>query len=204
MSNSLDDGHIRHEFRSILNILIHFSFSLTQLVTVLVILGLLIASTVTQTCAYHFGIGFWSFPFLLISPLSIWLVIWRRSSISCLIAILIHFCSTLFATAIIIISFLVLIDQIGFVCSTSSLNSSYIILNSSLIGIAGLFKLFNYGEVILLYILFRNNDQTSTIFIKEYYERDHSFVSDSKNINVWRSWSAVTGETQSNSDIFFA
>ncbi|CAF3680630.1 unnamed protein product [Rotaria sp. Silwood1] len=101
-------------------------------------------------------------------------------------------------------SFLVLIDQIGFVCSTSSLNSSYIILNSSLIGIAGLFKLFNYGEVILLYILFRNNDQTSTIFIKEYYERDHSFVSDSKNINVWRSWSAVTGETQSNSDIFFA
>ncbi|CAF3903943.1 unnamed protein product, partial [Rotaria sp. Silwood1] len=129
---------------------------------------------------------------------------WRRSSISCLIAILIHFCSTLFATAIIIISFLVLIDQIGFVCSTSSLNSSYIILNSSLIGIAGLFKLFNYGEVILLYILFRNNDQTSTIFIKEYYERDHSFVSDSKNINVWRSWSAVTGETQSNSDIFFA
>ncbi|CAF5114168.1 unnamed protein product [Rotaria sp. Silwood1] len=86
----------------------HFSFSLTQLVTVLVILGLLIASTVTQTCAYHFGIGFWSFPFLLISPLSIWLVIWRRSSISCLIAILIHFCSTLFATAIIIISFLVL------------------------------------------------------------------------------------------------
>ncbi|CAF4542747.1 unnamed protein product, partial [Rotaria sp. Silwood2] len=164
MSNSLDDGHIRHEFRSILNILIHFSFSLTQLVTVLAILGLLIALIVTQTCAYRFGIGFWSFPFLLISPLSIWLVIWRRSSISCLI-----------------------IDQIGFVCSTSSLNSSYVILNSSFIGIAGLFKLFNYGEVILLYILFRNNDQTSTIFIEEYYERDHSFISDAKNINVWRS-----------------
>jgi len=43
-----------------------------------------------------------------------------------------------------------------------------------------------FNRVILIYILFRNNDQTSTIFIGEYYERDHSFVSVAKTINVWR------------------
>jgi hypothetical protein len=204
MRTNSDDGHIRDKFRSVLNILIHFSFSLTQLVTTFAILGLQIALTITQTCAFRFGIGFWSFPFLLISPLSIWLVLWRRNSIACFIAILIHFCSTLFATAIIIVSFLVLIGQIGFVCSTSSLNSSYIILNSSLIGVAGLFKLFNYIEVVLLYTLIRNNDQSSTIFIEEYYENNQPFVSDIKNVNVWRSWSAVTSETQSSTDVFFA
>ncbi len=204
MNDNLEDDHIRHKFRSVLNVLIHFSFSLTQLVIIVGILGLQIALTVTQTCSYRFGIGFWSFPFLLISPVSIWLVMWRRNSISCLIAILIHFCSTLFATAIIIVSFLILIGQIGFICSTSSLNSYYIILNSSLIGIAILFKLFSYGEIILLYILIRDNNQTSTIFIEEYSEKDQPFVSDTTNINIWRSWSAVTSETHSNSEIFFA
>jgi hypothetical protein len=204
MHNNLFDDPVRYKFRSILNILIHFSFSLTELVIVLAILGLQIALTITQTCAFSFGIGFWSFPFLLISPLSIWLVIWRRNSLSCFIAILMHLCSTLFATAIIIVSFLVLIGQIGFICSTSSLNSYYIVLNSSLIGITGIFKLFNYSEILLLYMIIRNNDQPSTIFIEDYYEKDYPFVSDTINVDVWRSWSAVTSETQSNLDVFFA
>jgi hypothetical protein len=204
MQKHLFDDFIHHEFRSILNILIHFSFSLTELVCVFGILGLQIALTVTQTCAFSVGIGFWSFPFLFISPLSIWLVIWRRSSISCFIAILIHFCSTLFATAIIIISFLVLINQIGFICSISSLNSSSIPLNSLLISLAVLFKLLNYGEILLLYMIIRNNNQSSKIFTEEYYQRDCPFVSETINVNVWRSWSAVTSETQSNSDLFFA
>jgi hypothetical protein len=205
MQNNLFDDHVRHEFRSILNVLIHFSFSLTELVSVLAILGLQIALTITQTCPFRFGIGFWSFPFLLISPLSIWLVLWRRSSYTCCFAILIHFCSTLFATAIIIVSFLVLIGQSGFICSTSSWNSSYIVLNSLLIGIAGLLKCFSYGEMILLYMLIRNNgQQSSRIFIEEYDERTDPFASDTLNVNVWRSWSVVTSETQSNSDIFFA
>lgn len=196
MKNNLVDGHIRHEFRSILNILIHFSFSLTELVSVLAILGLQVTLITTETCPYHIGIGLWSFPFLLISPLSIWLVIWRRSSLACLIAIVIHFCSTLFATAIIIVSFLVLIGQMEFTCSTYSLNSFYIILNSSLIGIAAFFKVFTYGEIILLYLLFRNNDETSTIFIQEYHEKDYPFLSDTINVNVWRSWSAISSEEQ--------
>jgi hypothetical protein len=198
------DDPIRHKFRSILNILIHFSLSLSELMSVLAILGLQIVLTITQTCAFHFGIGFWSFPFLLISPLSIWLVIWRRNLMACFIAILIHFCSTLFATAIIIVSFLVLIGQIGFICSTSSLTSSYIILNSALIGIAGVFKLLSYSEVILLYQLIRNNDQTSPIFIEEYDEKDYPSESEPVHVNIWRSWSAVVSETRSNSDIFFA
>ncbi|CAF3120559.1 unnamed protein product [Rotaria sp. Silwood2] len=139
MQNSLVDCHIRHEFRSILNILIHFSFSLTELVSVLAILGLQIALTVTQTCAYQFGIDFWLFPFLIISPLSVWLVIWRRNLATCLIAIVIHFSSTLFATAVIILSFLVLIGPIGFTCFISSLNVTYIALNSSLIGMSVFF-----------------------------------------------------------------
>ncbi|CAF0821010.1 unnamed protein product [Rotaria sordida] len=203
MQNSLVDGHIRHEFQSVLNILIHFSFSLTQLVSVLAILGLQIALTITQTCAYHFGIGFWTFPFLIISPLSIWLVIWRRSSMTCFIAIVIHFCSTLFATAIIILSFLVLIGQIGFTCSISSLNTSYVILNSSLIGMSSFFKLFNYGELILLYMLIRSHDKISTIYIDEFVQRDYSFIPDSIYVNAWRSWSEVNNEIRSNSDVFF-
>ncbi|CAF2203983.1 unnamed protein product [Rotaria magnacalcarata] len=204
MRHGLVDDHIQYEFQSILNVLTHFSVSLTQLVSVLIILGLQIALTVTQTCEYRFGIGFWSFPFLIISPLSIWLVIWRRTSMACLIAIFIHFCSTLFATAIIIVSFLVLIGPMGFTCSKSSLNESYVILNSALIGISGFFKLFNYGELILLYMIIRNNDRISARYMNEFFERDPSVVPDPANINVWRSWSAVSSETRSNSDVFFA
>ncbi|CAF3692860.1 unnamed protein product [Rotaria sp. Silwood1] len=203
MHNSLVDGHIRHEFRSILNILIHFSLSLTQLVSVLAILGLQIALTVTQTCAYQFAIGFWSFPFLIMSPISIWLVIWRRNLVTCLSAIVVHFCSTLFATAIIIFSFLVLIGQIGFTCSTSSLNTTYVVLNSSLIGMSGFFKLFNYGELILLYMLIRNHDKISTTSMNEFFQRDHSFMPDRTYVNAWRSWAEVNSETRSNSDVFF-
>jgi hypothetical protein len=204
MQNNGFEDHVRDEFRSILNVLIHFSLSLTELVCVLAILGLQISLTIAQSCAFRFGIGFWSFPFLLISPISIWLVMWRQNSMACFIAILIHFCSTLFATAIIIVSFLVLIGQIGFLCSTSSLNSSYIAFNSALIGVAGLFKFFSYSEVILLYSLIRSNDQASTIFIEEYDEKSDPFESKMVDAKIWRSWSAVTGKTQSNPDIFFA
>ena len=70
------DDHIRNEFRSMLNVLIHFSMSLTELLSILVLLGLQIALTVTQTCAFRIGIVFWSFPFLFLSPLSLWLVLW--------------------------------------------------------------------------------------------------------------------------------
>lgn len=200
MYDNYSDDYIRREFRSVLNILTHFSFSLTELISILAILALQIVLSVTQTCAYRFAIGFWSFPFLLLSPLSIWFVLWRRHSSACVIAILMHFCSTLFATAIIIVSFLVLIGQIGGICSTSSYNSTYTIFNGAMIGIAAFFKLFTYGEIVLLYLLIRNNHQSSTIFIEDYYERDCSAPSE----NIWRSWSAVQSDTLSDPEIFFA
>ncbi|CAF0902047.1 unnamed protein product [Adineta ricciae] len=192
---------VQYHFHSILNVLIHFSFSLTQLISILAILGIQIALTITQTCPYQFGIGFWSFPFLLMSPLSIWFVLWRRNSIACFIAILLQFCSTLFATAILIVSFLVLINRTSFICSLSSLNSFYIILNGSLIGIVLLFKLFSYGEVLLLYFVLRNMDDSSSIFFQDNYENNEP---NCIHVNVWRSWSAVIDENQRNSEIFFA
>lgn len=204
MENNVFDGHVRNEFRSILTILLHFSMSLTELVSILALLGLQIALTVTQTCAFRLGIGFWSFPFLLLSPLSIWFVLWRRNVTSCVIAILIHFCSTLFATAILLVSFLVLIGQIGFLCSTSSFNSSYIALNSALIGIATLLKLFHYTEIILLYLLIKNKNQPSTIFIEECHGKDDLFGSEIAPVNIWRSWSTIPSETHSYFDVFFA
>lgn len=195
------DDYIRNEFRSILNILIHFSMSLIELLSILALLGLQIALTVTQTCAFRIWIVFWSFPFLLLSPISLWLVLWRRSTTSCLLAISIQFCSTLFATGIIIVSFLVLIGQMGFVCSTSSST----MLNSALIGIAGLLKLFNYIEILLLYWLIKNPNQSSTIFMEEYHDgNDELFTSKMNQVNVWHSWSTIPSETYSYSDIFFA
>lgn len=143
-------------------------------------------------------------PFLLLSPLSIWFVLWRRNVTSCVIAILIHFCSTLFATAILLVSFLVLIGQIGFLCSTSSFNSSYIALNSALIGIATLLKLFHYTEIILLYLLIKNKNQPSTIFIEECHGKDDLFGSEIAPVNIWRSWSTIPSETHSYFDVFFA
>lgn len=58
MQNSLIDNFIRYEFRSILKLFTHFSISLIQLLSVLTILALQIALIITQTCAYHIGIGF--------------------------------------------------------------------------------------------------------------------------------------------------
>jgi hypothetical protein len=77
-------------------------------------------------------------------------------------------------------------------------------LNSALIGVAGLFKLFSYIEVVLLYGLIRNKDQTSTIFIEEYDEKEYPYEPKAISVNIWRSWSAVASDSQSSSDIFFA
>jgi hypothetical protein len=201
MRNSLIDNRIRYEFRSVPKLLIHFSFSLAQLISVFAILGLQIALSITQTCVYHIGIGFWSIPFLLIAPVSIWIVIWRRSSIACFIAILTHLIATLFGTSIILISFLVLINEIE--CSTSSLNLYNVPLNSSFIGIAGVFKIFNYCEIILLCKILRNTSQLPTIFVKDVYERDYPVILNPLHINNWRTWSIVTNDTRSDlSDLF--
>jgi hypothetical protein len=201
MRNSWIDYRIRYKFRSIVKLFIHFIISLIQLISVLAILGLQIMLTITQTCAYHISTGFWSIPFLLLSPIGIWIVIWRRTSFACFIAIVTHLIATLFATSIIIISFLTLIGQIE--CSTSSLNVYYIILNSSFIGIAGLFKIFNYCEIILLCRLKRNTDQIPTIFIKDLYKADSPLYQYPSHINTCHSRSTLSSEAYSDVDSIF-
>lgn len=205
------DGHVRRHFRSVLNVLIHFSFSLTQLVGILAILGLQIALTLTQTCPHGLHMGYWSFPFLLLSPLSIWLVMWRRSADVCLLAMLLHFCSTLFATAIIVMCVLVLTGHLNVLCANTTPGSFHVIFNSAMIGASLFFKLFNYTEVFLLYLLARSADDddddddgnASTLF-------ENSFVKDGSadpnviNVNIWRSWSTVLDDKRRTMDTFFA
>lgn len=201
MRNILIDNRIRYKFRSMIRLLTHFSISLIQLISAVTILALQITLIITQTCAYHIGVGFWSISFLLIAPISIWVVLWRRNSIACFIAIITQVISTLFATSIIIISFLTLIGQIE--CSTSSSNIYSISLNSSFIGIVGLFKILNYCEILLLYRIKRNTDQIPTIFVKDFYENDSSLLLNSTSTNTWYSWSTVSSETHSDVDYLF-
>ncbi len=200
MRNSWIDNRIRYEFQSIIKFLVHFSISFIELLSALAILGLQITLIITQTCAYHIGVGFWSIPFLLIPAISIWIVIWRRSSIACFIAIVTHVIGTLFATSIMIISFLALIDQIE--CSTSSLNRYYIPLNSLFIGIAGLFKILNYCEIILLCKLRRSTDRIPTIFVKGFDKKDSALLLNSTHTNTWHSWSTFSSDTLSDCDIY--
>jgi len=200
MRNSWIDNRIQYEFRSIRKLLIHFSISFIELISALAILGLQITLIITKTCAYYIGVGFWSIPFLLISAISILIVIWRRSSMACFIAIVTHLIATLCATSIMIISFLALTNQIE--CSTSSLNKYYIPFNSLFIGIAGLFKIFNYCEIILLCKLKRSTDQIPTIFIKGFDETDSALLLNSTHKNTWHSWSTISSDTHSDFDIY--
>jgi hypothetical protein len=201
MRSSWIDNRIRYEFRSIIELLLHFSVSLIQLICVFAILGLQITLIITDTCGYDIGLGFWSISFLLLAPSSIWIVIWRRSSMACFIGIITHLIASLFATSIIIISFLVLTGQIG--CSRMSLNIYYKSLHSSFIGIAGLFKIFNYYEIILLCKLKRNTDQIPTIFANGLYETDPSLLLNSTYTSTWDSWSTVSSEPHNDSNDLF-
>lgn len=184
----MDDISIRNRFRSVLHVLIHFSFSLIQLACVFSILGLQITLTVTQTCAFHIGVGFWSAPFLLAAPISIWILIWKQNSLCCSLAFIIHMCSTLFASIIVIISFLALIGQIGSSCSTSSSSNSYFLsMNISLIAVAVLFKIFIYAEIILLYMLQRYINEPPILSEKNVYENNYHILSNDANFRKWNS-----------------
>jgi hypothetical protein len=142
-------------------ILTHSLCSIIQLACILALLGLQITLTITQTCAFPIGVVFWSFPFLLISPISIWILLWKRNLIYYYLTFIIHFCSNLFATTIIIISFLSLIGQIQTSCSTT--NSYHLSMNISLISISIFLKLFLYGEILFLYILQHHYRDSSTL-----------------------------------------
>ncbi|CAF1019088.1 unnamed protein product [Rotaria sp. Silwood1] len=182
----MDNISIRNRFRSILYVLIHFSCSLIQLACVFAILGLQITLTVTQTCAFRIGVGFWSAPFLLAAPISIWLLIWKRNSIYCFIAFIIHICSTLFASTIIIISFLVLIGQIGSPCSISSSSNSYVLsINITLIAVSVFYKSFIYTEMFVLYMLQRYIAEPSILLDKHDYEKNYQIITNDINTKTW-------------------
>lgn len=76
-------------------------------------------------------------------------------------------------------------------------------MNSSFIGVAGIFKIFNYCEIILLYRLLRNNDQMPIILVKDFYEKDYPLLSNDMHTNIWRPWSTVTNETHSDPNDLF-
>lgn len=153
---------------SIFNVIIHFSSSAIQLTCTLAILALQITLTVTQTCAFRIGVGFWTFPFLLFAPMSIWILLWKRNSLCYFLAFIFHICATLFATTILIIGFLALIDQMGSVCSTSSRTNNYFLsINISLMAIAFALKLFLYMEILLLYFLQRQSNDLSILTEKD-------------------------------------
>lgn len=161
-----ENNHNKFEFKSTLQIPTHFLCLTIQLVCVFVILVLQTTLTITQVCTFRIGISCWSLPFLIIAPISIWIFLWKRNLIYCIIVIIIHISSNLFATAIIIVSVLVLIEQIEMSCSIS--NSYSLPLNISLIVVSIFFKIFLYGEIVLLYIVGRDNQEISILLETNY------------------------------------
>ncbi|CAF0920084.1 unnamed protein product [Rotaria sordida] len=195
----MDNISIRNRFRSILYVLTHFSCSLIQLACVFAILGLQITLTVTNTCAFRIGVGFWSAPFLFAAPISIWLLIWKKNSLYCFIAFIIHVCSTLFASTVIIISFLALIGQIGSPCSISSSSNSYFLsINITLIVVSVFFKSFIYIEMIVLYILQRYIPEPRILLDKDYHEKNYQIISDDINTKTMSSFKSIITKKQHN------
>ncbi|UJR16501.1 hypothetical protein I4U23_003403 [Adineta vaga] len=154
------------KLKSNLEIPIHFLCSSIQLVCIFSILGFQSVLTITKTCPFYTGIGYWSFPFLIIAPISIGIFLQKRTFIYSCLLIIIHFCSNLFATLIIIISFLVLIEQFGISCATTTDYS--FALNISLITVSICLKFVLYGEIILIYNIARQSRKISVSFKKKY------------------------------------
>ena len=137
---------------SMVQVVVHFSLSIAELLCVLLIFALQIVRNISQACSFDLSVGFWSFPFLFVSPLSIWFAIWRRSPSICLLVLLLQLCSTLLATVIIVLSTFALLNPVA--CSTSSLTIYYVL------ALAVLFKVCSYLEMLLLYRLIEKIERT--------------------------------------------
>ena len=182
-----DTLNIRSQFdHSIVNVIIHFSSSLIQLACALALLGLQITLTVTETCAFRLGVGFWSFPFFFLSSISIWILLWKRNSLCYFLAFILHIFATLFATTIILIGFLALIDQLGSVCSTSSRSKTYFLsINISLMIVSFALKFFLYLEMLLLYFIQRQSNDLSILTDKNIPGRNYQIRNDWKDVDIW-------------------
>lgn len=150
----MNNNSIQHRFQSIVSLAIHLSCSLIELVGLLSIVALQITLTATETCAYRLAVGFWSFPFLCLAPVSLWLLVFRRDGLACVLALLSHLLSALFYTAILLVSCLVLLDPSS--CSTT--NGLLFPLNLSLIVVSFAMKVVLGVEMLLLWKLQRLDD----------------------------------------------
>ena len=166
-------------------ILIHFLLSLLELTFLFSILSLQITLAVTGTCSFRIGAGFWSFPISFLSPLSLWLLIYQQNAIACCFALVSHFCSTLVLTAVIIISFLTLIDQVGSSCIRS--NDHFFSINLSLIVISFGFKLLVYVEICLLYSLQRSQDHSIILSEEQFRGKNYQILTEEQISSIFKS-----------------
>ncbi|UJR29953.1 hypothetical protein I4U23_017500 [Adineta vaga] len=158
--------------------------------------SLQITLTATETCAYHIGVGFWSLPSLIAAPISIWILLWKQNLISCCLTFVIHVCSTLFATTIIIISFLVLIGLISSPCSSTT--NYFLPINICLIIVSVILKLFIYGEILLLYFLQHHVNKPIILSEKQFQEKNYEIITNDSNVQPWKVFRSILKKTQNN------
>lgn len=159
----MDNLSIQQRFRSIIQFYLQLSFSLIELICILILLSLQIVLTTSETCLYRISVVYWSSPFLFISPLAIWLLLHQRNGIACLLAVISHFISTLFATGILIVSFLALLNISSLSSNCSSTTNYFLSMNVSILIVTFIFKVFLYIEMVFLWIIRTDENHFSII-----------------------------------------
>lgn len=129
-------------------VLLQLYLSIIQLLCIVTILILQLTLNLTSTCPFHLGHGFWTVPILLLSPFAIWFIVWRPTFMNFAMAILLNSCSTLVATASILIHLGVIANDKF--CADSSITDLFLPVNVSWIFLGFLFKSCNYTEIVLL------------------------------------------------------
>ncbi|CAF0776370.1 unnamed protein product [Adineta steineri] len=173
------DENNHYEFKSNFQILLQFLCSIIQLICILTILCLQIFLIITNRCFFHIGYGFWSVPFLIIAPISVWIFLCKRNLFYCCLVIIIHMFSNLFTTIILILNILIYIKQIGTSCSI--LNDYSVSFNISIIILCILLKIFFYGEIFLVYIVGHKNQKISILLRKNF-----EIIFDKPNRKTWK------------------
>ena len=156
-----NENVIYYSFSPISCIVLQFLVSILQLMCVTAILTLQISLTLTKSCPYQIGIGFWSSTILLICPLSIWMILWRPNSTNFYATAIIQSCSNFLLTGIIITSILMIINHDY--CPLSSITTFFIPMNSLWISFGLLFKLCNYVQLLLLYKIHQNMSRSLSL-----------------------------------------
>ena len=159
----MDSLSIQQRFRSIVQFYLQLSFSLIEFICILILLSLQIVLTSSETCLYRISVVYWSSPFLVISPLAIWILLHQRNGMACLLAVISHFISTLFATGILLVSVLALFNIASLASTCSSTSNSFLSMNISILIVTFIFKVFLYIEMVFLWILRTDENHFSII-----------------------------------------